>query len=182
MIDASYAPVAIAALLCALLFVRNKVFVAAQPKRLELAERGELLLQSSRVNSHVKENVRFCLDHAFGARSMLIKEILFVPLFALMVLFKLQWVCQVVRENEVHDKSTRSDVTDFFSLYDEIAWANNPVLMAVMSIQFHVLVSIAIVCRIVLLSTFPTVEKWTVKPVLDECVAWFSAKMPLRIA
>jgi hypothetical protein len=182
MIDASYAPVVVVALLCVLVFVRNKVFAAAQPKRLEMAERGELLLQSPHLNSHVKDYVRFCLDHAFGARSMLIKEIIFVPLFAAMVLFKLQWVCQVVRENEVQDKSTRSDVADFFSLYDEVAWVNNPFLMAIMAIEFHMVVSMAIVCRIVLLSTFPTVEKWTVKPVLDECLTWFASRMPLRIA
>jgi hypothetical protein len=179
--DTPYAVLAVACL-CLLVFVRNRLVQAAQPLRLEMAELGEPLLSSPHLNAHVKENVRFCLDHAFGARAMLIGEICFVPIYALIVLFKLQWVRDVALEYRVKDKEARADVADFFALYDRIAWINNPLLMLLLTVAFHLCVGLAILVRVTLLNGFPKVDIWTIKPTLEEFLSRFAAKIRYRIA
>jgi hypothetical protein len=180
MLDAPYA-VIVAAGLCLAVFVRNRLDRAAQPCRLDMAELGERLLGSPHLNAHVKESVRFCLDHAFGARGMLIGQICFVPFYALIVLFKMQWVRHVSIEYRVEDKEARADIADFFALYDRVAWINNPFLMLVLTVAFHLLVGLAVLVRATLLNGVPKVDLWTIKPALEEVMSRFASKIPIAL-
>lgn len=181
MIEVSYTPVVVVALLCLMAFIRNKMDEAVQPMRLEMAEQGEALLRHPHLSKQVKESVRYCLDHAFGARRHLILEMMFIPFFALTVLFNMMWVKHVIDECHIDEKEARADATDFFGLYEQISWINNPLLMTITSLEFHIFVTVAIIIRVALLRGYATVEKWTVQPALEEFYGWFSEKIPLRV-
>ena len=163
-----HAPVIAATALCAYAFVRLRLNEAAQPKRLELAERGEALLASGNLNDNVKSHVRYCLDRAFGARGDLLLHIIIIPAFALLVLFSMGTIKNIIASNKINDKAARNDAREFFQLYDQISYMNNPILATIVVVEFGILVSIAAVIRIVLSNGPPTLDRWVVKPAIEE--------------
>jgi hypothetical protein len=176
MIEFRHMPVAIVALLCAYAFARTKLNEAAQPKRIELADRGEALLASPHLNETVKAHVRFCLRRAFGASRSLIIQIMFVPAVAAMALFSMGVIKRVLSSNKINDKATRADAREFFDLYDEITWLNNPILMLVFSVVFHTFITTACLVRILLIKSAPAlaIDKWIVDPLAKEAFGRFT--------
>lgn len=167
MIDAPYLPVLLAASLCILIFISNRLDKVIQPMRLILAEKGEALLKNPHLNDRVKSSINRHINNAFGNKYDLIKEIIYIPFFAIILLFQMKRIKKIITENKIDDKSTRVDAMEFFKLSEEIKWFNNPVLMTIVNVEFYFLVSIAILIRAVLLNGFNEVEKWTVIPTLE---------------
>lgn len=83
-----YSPPICVALLALWSFSIRQLNIAAQPYRLEFADKGEALLSRQDVPNDIKNHIRFALNTAFGMRWPLIVIIVISPiLIPTMVLY-----------------------------------------------------------------------------------------------
>ncbi len=173
-IDPATYPVIFAVILCIYLMMRIKMDEAAQPLRLDLARRGEVLLANPTLPDVWKKLVSFSLERAFGARAHLILGIVLIPVAALIVFFG----DRIHVKNEISDKATRLDLLEFCALFEEISWINNPVLKAITTIEINIVLLFASLVRIVISKGVPSGEKGAVIEVVHEWEATIGEKMP----
>jgi hypothetical protein len=170
-----FAPVLIAALLCAFVWLRNRLSAAIQPKRLELAQRGETLLANPALNAEAKSYVRFLLDHAFGMRMFLIFGLFMIPAIVLIIILKIK--TKGIREIDLHssisNKEARLDLIEFEKLHEDITWANNPLIQTVIEIEYFVVVFIAFTIILIFAGSAQIIGKDT--------VIWMSEKLLAKL-
>lgn len=122
-------PVTISILLCAAFLVAGRLKQNAQPLRLELADKGEMLLASPDASDNAKRLVRSYLDTAFSFRIRLLLAHLVIPGIA--VIFAIQQI-RGKRDSVLfrHEKNERVHalIEDLTQLHVRITLANNPIL------------------------------------------------------
>jgi hypothetical protein len=174
----NFSPVLIAALLCAYAWLRIRILSAIQPKRLELARRGETLLANPALNADAKDYVRFLLGHVFGMRVFLIFAILIMPVvvIALIAGFK-----AIDLHKAIANKEARLDLIEFEQLHDEITWANNPILKTIIELEYFVVGAIAIVIRLIFVGS-SQIRKETVILISEKALARLQRELTARTA
>jgi hypothetical protein len=168
--DMNFGPVILAALLCIFVYLQNKLLSAIQSKRLELARRGEVLLASQALNAEAKDYVRFLLNHAFGMRVILIFELISIPFIVLIIMFRISLLDTTVH-SAINDKGVRLDLIELETLHNEITWANNPFLNMIVEIEYSILISLAVVIRLIFFETAPTIAKDMIVRILEKARA-----------
>jgi hypothetical protein len=163
-----FAPVASALLICICAFIHGRLLCAIQPKRLELARRGTILLASSELTPEGRSYVRFLLDHSFGMAGFLILEAIAIPVVALLVLFRMRLIKKMTMYKVAASDALRLEFIELERLHKEIARFNNPVLQTIVDIEYSAFIPLAIVIRTAILGSAMTVEKYMIPTIVEK--------------
>lgn len=121
-------PVGIAAALAVNAYLHRRLVVAAQPLRLELAERGEELLRSAGLPSRIREHVEFMLSHAFGIGWLLLAALVVAP-FAIPVMIVRGEMERDAQAVAALSANARAEYNQLAMLHSRIVFATHPGLM-----------------------------------------------------
>ena len=109
-------------------YLKNLLSAAAQPIRLELADRGEAFLREPGVPPFVSERVRFMLDHAFGMRGVLLASIIFIGPISLAFLINPKWFARYDLRSAALDEGHKREFREIERLHRIVIFLNNPIL------------------------------------------------------
>jgi len=117
---------------------------AAQPLRIELAEKGERLLGDKDLPEPLRDFVRFLLDTAFSNLAALVFGVFYVPYLAVSIAISPERVTNDLRRFQIPNPETRAAFNDVMRLHDRVTLANHPILLLVVEIEILFFVGIAI--------------------------------------
>jgi hypothetical protein len=137
-----YFPVALAGALVAATYAHRRLMRAAQPLRLQLAEKGELLLANPKVPKRHRRFVNAMLDSAFSNYMFLIFATCCIPIVAVLLIFDPDRVISKIKELSAADAEVRTAIADLSKLHDRITFYNHPLLM--LFIEFELLIAIPV--------------------------------------
>jgi|GEM_PF-4913467 len=123
-----FLPIGIVGALVVNSILHRRLVIAAQPLRLELAERGEALLRTSNLPARVRESIEFLLSHTFGMTGLLLLALVVIP-FAVPTMVV---TGELRREGEAEAKlsvKTRAEYNALVMLHGRIVFATHPALM-----------------------------------------------------
>jgi hypothetical protein len=118
---------------------------AAQPLRLELAEKSETLLASPGLPIHLHDFVRYLQDTAFGNRGTLLFGFVFVPVVAVAMLVRPELLDSAGKRFWIDCPATRAQFDEVTRLHDRITFLNSPILLFMLEVEIVLLVAPAIV-------------------------------------
>jgi hypothetical protein len=127
-----------------LYWASQRLKVAAQPLRLEFAEKSEALLASPTLPLHLADFVRSLQKMAFGSRGMLIFSAFAVPCVALAILVHPQLIESSGKRFWIENAATRAQLYEVNRLHDRIMFLNNPLLLLLVGLEMITLVAPAI--------------------------------------
>lgn len=127
---------------------------AAQPLRLQLAELGENLLADSTVPPSFKTHIKFMLNHAFTMRRPMYFAIIFVPIMAIIYVFRLRWLSKFNLDEKELSPSVREDFIEMNNLHNKITLANHPLLAPFVSVEITIFMSAAMLLRSLIKGAF----------------------------
>ena len=136
-----YWPVVVVGVLVVTSVTHHRLVRAAQPLRLELAEKGERLLANPTLSAEMRGLVRFMLDTTFNMRGPLLFGILAVPAIA---------VAAILRpaeffKKDIEDPSAQALFFEVRRLHDRITLANHPILLPLVEFEILFFMPFAIV-------------------------------------
>lgn len=117
---------------------------AAQPLRLDLAEKGEMLLSQQALPPFVREHTNYMLNSAFNDRLSLLASLLFIPFFASYLIIAPKHFLTALSAFEIHDIFLRTKHKDLMELHDKITMANHPILWLLVEIELVVCLPLAL--------------------------------------
>jgi hypothetical protein len=135
---AALAPALIVSGVVSYSFARLRLRKAAQPLRLQLAEKGERLLGSPNLPTNLRPYVEWLLSTAFGNRSAIFFGFAFVPIAAVMIATRPAILQSFMRKLQINDIETRLLFEEVSRLHDRITLANHP--LPLILLEFEVLV------------------------------------------
>lgn len=127
-----------------LLAVRLKA--GAQPLRLRLADEGEALLKSGKLNDRGRHLVNMLLNNAFGFRAKLLLMLVAVPYVAFQQIFQSKASINSA-DLGVSDLDTKKKLDDLRRLHITITVANHPLLSTLVALWTAVFLVIFFVVR-----------------------------------
>jgi hypothetical protein len=151
----AFVPVVVAAAAAALAFADRRLKTAAQPLRLQLADKGEEFLQVRNVPEELRDHVRFLLDHAFGMRVFLMTAFLAIPFIAVVFLVHPEPLQRSALLAKQMESGARSAFSEICRLHDRITLANHWILLPLVEIQIVLFMPLAIVLRAVFWGRVP---------------------------
>jgi len=135
MIELAILPVVVALGILVLVWGHYEVVLAAQPLRLQLAEKGEQLLAKEGLPPFIRAQTEFILRTAFGSgRQLFVCAIMAIPVMVTL-LFQRAWFTQMVQAIESLDAETKQLRTEVIRLHNRITLANNPVLFMIVNLE-----------------------------------------------
>ncbi len=150
------APVAVVALIPVGLFLNGRLTMAAQPLRLELAEKGEALLAVSDLPKEVRSQVNYMLETAFGMGIPLLFSVLVFPFLGLAaVSFRRDLLARAERDYSTLPSEQRARLYELMRLHERITSANHPALQAVMELEFLMIAILGLVIMSVMKQPLP---------------------------
>lgn len=135
MTEFEYWPLVAAATLVVASVAHHRLIKAAQPLRLELAEKGERLIAHPGLPKHMQSQVRFLLDRAFNMRGVLLFGLVLVPVIALIAIVRPTKFLSFVDQTKIKDETANSDFIEFRRLHDRITLANHPLLLLLLEFE-----------------------------------------------
>jgi hypothetical protein len=117
---------------------------AAQPLRLQFAEKSEKLLGNPNLPNHLQLFIKYLQTTAFGNRLGLFFGIFYVPFIAFAILVRAKKLDGIGRLFWIKCPETRAQFHDVMRLHDRITFLNNPILLLLLEIEIPLLVAPAI--------------------------------------
>ncbi|MGH6818526.1 MAG: hypothetical protein ACREC1_07120 [Methylovirgula sp.] len=111
---------------------------AAQPLRLEMAEKGEKLLGEKGLSEAAKNQIRMMLSSAFGFRVMLLVSIIATPFIAILVFVRPTLLANADKKLAISDPIAKAEFNELGRLHFRITLANNPILMILVCLELAV--------------------------------------------
>jgi len=145
MTDLELAPLVIVAVAVGVAVAHRRLLKAAQPMRLELAEKGERLLAYPKLPKDVRDHVRYLLDTAFGNRTMLILAALFAPLIVLAIAIMRESFLAYIKQFSIMDAEAKALHREVMQLHDRIMLASHPILWVLVELEIKLVVQMGIV-------------------------------------
>jgi hypothetical protein len=150
-----FAPVVIAALAAAIVAADRRLKSAAQPLRLQLAEKGEKFLQLPNVSKEARNHVRFLLDRAFSMRTPLMVALFAIPIIAIaFVVHPRPFLRSATTMNQM-EPNTRSAFFEICGLHDRITLTNHWLLLPLVELEIVLFMPLAIVLRAIIWGRVP---------------------------
>ena len=137
-------PLIIVALVIVSSVARYRLVRAAQPLRLMLAQKGELLLAQRGLSTEVQEIVEFMLDTAFGNRTMLIAGLVLTPIIAASLIFRPSKFAEFMKRTSIADPESQSLYSEVWRLHERIMLANHPILYPIAELEIFILALVGI--------------------------------------
>lgn len=125
-----FLPIGIGAALVLNSYLHRRLVTAAQPLRLELADRGEKLLGEPALPPRVRAILGFVLDHAFSMRWLLVVSIIAIPV-AVPVLFLRGELQRDAQETRTLRPDVRAEYEQVVALHGRIIFATHPLLTTI---------------------------------------------------
>lgn len=130
-----FVPLLVVGALVAFGMAHQRLRKAAQPLRLEMAEKGEKLLHDDRVGPELRSQIEFMLNSAFSMRTQLLVGIGLFPIMVLVVIFAGERVTAGMRkEYRALPLDLRAQFAEVHRLHDRIKTANHPLLSMVIEL------------------------------------------------
>jgi len=117
---------------------------AAQPLRLELADKGEHLLAQADVPVIAKRQIRYMLDTAFHSRFVLLIAIVVMPVIAVYIIIAPKRFIGSIKNNEIQNSELRALHHDLMELHDKITMVNHPLLWLILQIDMLIFIATAV--------------------------------------
>jgi hypothetical protein len=134
MSEFTYWPLVVTAAVVGGAVAHARILKAVQPLRLELADKGRILLSTKSLSEECQNFVKFLLDHAFSFRGGLLFAIVAIPIFGMCLLIAPSKLDSPLKKL---DPGTASSLRELVRLHDRITLANHPILM--MILEFEIL-------------------------------------------
>jgi hypothetical protein len=133
-----------------------RIMQAAQPLRLELAEKGERFLARPELPPDVRGQVKWMLDSAFGLRKSIIMGFVAVPIIAILLIFRERYIVDFKENFAAMSNDSKVFFGEIMRLHSRITLANHPILWAVLELEIILIVSFAVLLKGILRGTFPS--------------------------
>ena len=138
-------PILLAASFVVLMTAFNRLKSAAQPLRLDLAEKGEYLLSRPMLSSNIRAHVEWMLDTAFSNRLVLLFGVLAIPCFAVTIVLNPKSLFSKMEQlssgNPEHSKLRR----ELSEIHDKITLANHPILWLIVEGELFAFIPLALI-------------------------------------
>lgn len=139
-----YWPVAIAGGLVAASYIHRRLMQAAQPLRLELAEKGELLLANPKLSKYERLFVTALLDSAFSNWTFFVIAIFAVPVVAIFLVVNPARLSSSMNRLLPQDNELKAMIADLSKLHDRITFYNHPIFMLIIEFELLIIIPIAV--------------------------------------
>jgi hypothetical protein len=152
-----YLPLAFGITLVVANVLDRRLYAAAQPLRLELAEKGERLLAERGLPDDLKNSTRLLLNTAFGGGWLIFGGIIGCPFMVLAVIIRPSMLSDMTKRLSRATPEARALHQDVMSLHDSILLANHPFLWTIFQAELILALPVMLVIISVLRGKMPEV-------------------------